>query len=448
MSFKRFSKNKYIFGLLIILILALTLRVGASLYLGNSLVGAQQDRIYDQNSYDFLAQSLLAGRGYSFEMDYWYPGFTRAGEQTAHWSFLYPVFLAGVYGVFGHYPLAARLVQVLISGILSTWLFYRLGQRLGGKTVGLVTAALGAVYIYFVYHDAALMTESFFTLGILAIFVLSLKLVEIGSDRKETDQSSHLWFWVLLGLVMGLTTLLRQTLLLWLPFWLVWVYWAGRKQVRWFGPLVSLGVLVTCILPFTIRNYLLYDEFLLLNSNAGYALYSANHPYHGTQFDQDYAADLPDDMVSLGLNEAQWSSELTKRGLEFILADPQRYLLLSLDRVPIFFNAWFSPESSLVSNLMRVLSFGLYLPFFIYGLVLSLRDARRFSLVYLFVLVFSAMHILIWASVRYRLPIDAVMMPFAAMALQNLVNRITRSGKFQKYVFVNKFFNVSSDKFT
>jgi hypothetical protein len=124
------------------------------------------------------------------------------------------------------------------------------------------------------------------------------------------------------------------------------------------------------------------------------------------------------------LNEAQWSSALTKRGLEFILADPQRYLLLSLDRVPIFFNAWFSPESSLVSNLMRVLSFGLYLPFFLYGLVLSLRQARRFSLVYLFVLVFSAMHILIWASVRYRLPIDAVMMPFAAMALVDIARRL------------------------
>jgi hypothetical protein len=162
--------------------MAIILRLLAAIYLGNSLVGVQQDRIQDQNSYDALAQSLLGGRGYSFEMDYWYPGFTRAGEQTAHWSFLYPAFLAGVYGVFGHYPLAARLVQVLISGILSTWLFYRLGQRLGGKTVGLVTAALGAVYIYFVYHDAALMTESFFTLGILAIFVLSLKLVEPGSD--------------------------------------------------------------------------------------------------------------------------------------------------------------------------------------------------------------------------------------------------------------------------
>jgi hypothetical protein len=424
MSFKRFSENKYILGLLVILILAVMLRLGASLYLGNSLVGVQQERIQDQNSYDALAQSLLAGRGYSFDLDYWYPGFTRAGEQTAHWSFLYPAFLAGVYAVFGHYPLAARLVQVLISALLSTWLFYRLGQRLGGKTVGMITAALGAVYIYFVYHDAALMTESFFTLGILAIFVLSLKLVGIGSAREETGQSSHLWIWLLLGLIMGFTALLRQTLLLWLPFWLVWVYWVGRRQVRWFGPLVSLGVLVACILPFTIRNYLLYDEFLLLNSNAGYALYSANHPYHGTQFDQDYGADLPEDLVDLGLNEAQWNSALTQRGLEFILADPQRYLLLSLDRVPIFFNAWFSPESSLVSNLMRVLSFGLYLPFFLYGLVLSLRQARRFSLLYLFVLVFSAMHILIWASVRYRLPIDAVMMPFAAMALVDITRRL------------------------
>jgi hypothetical protein len=164
----------------------------------------QQERIYDQNSYDALAQSLLAGRGYSFEQDYWYPGFTRAGEQTAHWSFLYPAFLAGVYAVFGHYPLAARLVQVLISGILSTWLFYRLGKRLAGNTVGLITAGLGAVYIYFVYHDAALMTESFFTLGVLAIFVLSFELVETGSDRKETDPSSHVWIWLLLGLVMGL----------------------------------------------------------------------------------------------------------------------------------------------------------------------------------------------------------------------------------------------------
>jgi 4-amino-4-deoxy-L-arabinose transferase-like glycosyltransferase len=414
------KSNSY---LLIILILALLLRVGAAFYLGEDLVGEQQERAQDQVTYDALAQSLLAGRGYSFEQD-WYPGFTPAGEQTAHWSFFYPLFLAGVYGVFGHHPLAARLLQALVSGGLSIWLIYHLGRRLAGERVGLLAAFLGAVYAYFIYYDAALMTESFFTLGTLAIFTLSFELVGIRKAKDAMVPIRWSGLWLLLGVALGLTTLLRQTLLLFLPFWLVWIYWAGWKKIRWYEPLISLGVLIICILPWTVRNYIVYKAFLPLNSNAGYALYSANHPDHGTQFDQDYAAHLPDDLIGKGLNEAQWNTALTQRGLQFILDDPRRYLLLSLDRIPIFFNAWFSPESSLVSNLMRVLSFGLYLPFFVYGLVLSLHDARDFTLIYLFILIFSAIHILTWASVRYRLPIDALMMPLAAMALLDLTRRL------------------------
>jgi len=99
-------------------------------------------------------------------------------------------------------------------------------------------------------------------------------------------------------------------------------------------------------------------------------------------------------------------------------------LMLSLSRVPIFFNFWFSAESNLSSNLMRVLSYGLYLPFFLYGLILSLRNWQRNSLIYLFGLVYSLMHILTWASVRYRLPIDAAMMPFAAFALIDVFQRL------------------------
>ncbi len=416
-------KIKNFSGLLIILVLALLLRLTATAYLGNDITGVQQAHAHDQVSYDALAQSLLAGRGYSFEQD-WYPGFTKAGVQTAHWSFLYPLYLAGVYTLTGYAPLAARLVQALVSGALCIVLIYRLGKRLVDKQVGLVAAGLGAVYAYFVFYDAALMTESFFTLGILAMFELSFELVGIGRTKDEVAPTRRLSLWLLLGVVLGLTTLLRQTLLLFLPIWLVWIYWAGRKKIAWYGPLISLGVLAACILPWTVRNYTLYNAFLPLNSNAGYAFYSANHPDHGIQFDQDYAAPLPDDLIGKGLNEAQWNTALTQRGLQFIFDDPWRYMLLSLDRVPIFFNAWFSSESGLSSNLVRVLSFGLYLPFFVYGLVLSLHDARRFMLIYLFILVFSAMHILIWASVRYRLPMDALMMPLAAMAVVDLMQRL------------------------
>ena len=401
--------------LLAILLLAIFLRLISALSLGDTLAGAQQQRAHDQISYDALAHSLLAGKGYSFEQD-WYPGFTRAGDQTAHWSFLYPIYLAGVYGVFGHHPLAARLLQSVITGVLCVFLIYRLGRQLAGERVGLVAAGLGAVYAYFVFYDATLMTEPFFVIGVLAMLNLSLEI--------STRDHPSIWQWLLLGLVLGLTVLIRQTLLLWIPFLFVWLVWAGWKRIQWWGPVIVLGVMGLLILPWTVRNYRIYGAFLPLNSNAGYALYSANHPDHGIQFDQDYVAPLPDDLIDTGLNEAQWNTALALRGFEFIFQDPRRYLLLSLDRIPIFFNFWFSPESTLASNVMRVLSFGVYLPFILYGLVLSLRDWRRYSLIYLFGIIYSMMHIFTWASVRYRLPVDAALMPLAALAIVDLASRL------------------------
>jgi 4-amino-4-deoxy-L-arabinose transferase-like glycosyltransferase len=407
------------FILWFIAILAIALRIGSAVYLGDELTGPQQTRVQDQVSYNALARSILAGQGYTFEQD-WYPGFTPARTPTAHWSFLYPLYLAGVYALTGYHPVAARLLQGMVAGGLMVWLLYRLGRHLAGEMVGLISAGLGAVYAYFIFHDASLMTEAFFIVGVLAMLNLALAIVD--------HDHPAVWQWLLFGLVLGVTTLLRQTILLWLPFLLAWLVWARRGRMHWWGLVGMLGVIVLVILPWTVRNYRVYGAFLPLNSNAGYALYSANHPNQGAQFDQDYTAPLPGDLVDEGMNEAQWNTALTLRGLEFIRQDPGRYLLLSLDRVGYFFNFWFSAESSLASNLMRVLSFGLYLPFFIYGLLLSFKDWRRYSLIYLFGVVYSVMHILTWAGVRYRLPVDAALMPLAALAVVDLAARLGVKG--------------------
>ena len=47
-----------------------------------------------------------------------------------------------------------------------------------------------------------------------------------------------------------------------------------------------------------------------------------------------------------------------------------------------------------------------------------------------FVLVYSGAHILTWTLIRYRLPVDAVLIPFAGLALLDIVERITK-GRFQ-----------------
>ncbi|MDX9956066.1 MAG: hypothetical protein RBT75_18350, partial [Anaerolineae bacterium] len=198
-------------------------------------------------------------------------------------------------------------------------------------------------------------------------------------------------------------------------------------------------ILHACIAPFTLRNAVVYGEFLLLNSNTGYAMYSAQHPFHGTRFQEFEAAPVPPDLQ--GLNEAQMDKVLLQRGFQFVLDDPGRYLLLSLSRIRAYFEFWPTPDSTLIHNLGRTGSFGLFLPFMLYGLYLHLKPhrpapyvptsprllhylLRPSSLLILFMLFYTLMHILTWAMVRYRLPVDAVLLPFAALALQDLGQRL------------------------
>jgi hypothetical protein len=58
-------------------------------------------------------------------------------------------------------------------------------------------------------------------------------------------------------------------------------------------------------------------------------------------------------------------------------------------------------------------------PFMVVGMALYLGSAKKhlFHLCFVFMFYYSFFHILTWAMVRYRLPVDAVAIPFAALAL-------------------------------
>jgi hypothetical protein len=75
----------------------------------------------------------------------------------------------------------------------------------------------------------------------------------------------------------------------------------------------------------------------------------------------------------------------------------------------------------------------------IYGLVLGVKKIlvekgnrlwnliiSPIGLLLLFTVVYSGVHILTWTLVRYRLPVDAVLIPFAGLALVDIAERITK----------------------
>jgi hypothetical protein len=113
------------------------------------------------------------------------------------------------------------------------------------------------------------------------------------TQNPSDTQSYRLKTWgllVLAGLAAGLAVLTRSLLLSFLPVVLVWLWWAlSRPAGRWAGHTwrtraraaifhSALFLSATCavILPWTIRNYLTYHRFLLVDTTGGYNLWLYN----------------------------------------------------------------------------------------------------------------------------------------------------------------------------
>ena len=238
--------------LLLILALAILFRVITAFLLGNTIQDLPS--IADQYSYHSLALRVLDGHGFSFDTNWW-PA-TRAGEPTAHWSYLYTLFLAAVYGMFGPNPLAARLIQAILGGLLMPFLTYRVAWRVfryadkpadefppigerparfprlgifnelwkdASQAIPLLAAAWCAFYGYFIYFAGALMTETFYMIGILWTLDCALRLA---ASRNPTEQGQADWLtWLELGLAIGLTAIFRQVFLPFVPFLFLWLWW-------------------------------------------------------------------------------------------------------------------------------------------------------------------------------------------------------------------------------
>ncbi len=444
----RFFNKSYLLSvrkaLLLLMFAAVLLRSLSAFYQGN--IVADLPGINDQISYDGLARRVVDGYGFSYAEGHW-PA-TRAGEPTAHWSFLYTLYLAAIYKLFGEYPLIARLIQAFITGILQTFFIWRISTRLFSRTVGLIAATLSTFYIYFFYYAGALMTETFYIVGILWTFDVTLRIVA-PYQKGSTDQRNTDWRqWLELGLAIGITILFRQVFLLFLPFLFLWLWWNVRdtgketweQRVHWSALKGLLGVvlvLTLMIVPWTIRNYHVFGTFVLLNTNAGFAFYWGNHPIHGTKFipllDQSYQDLIPPNL--LALNEGRLDQTLLREGIKIVLNDPVRYFLLSVSRIEEYIKFWPSRDSGLVSNISRVGSFGILLPFMIYGLWASLSQFRKpiypgqranLLLFFLFIVIYTAIHLLTWTLIRYRLPVDAILIIFSSLSFEILVRKPNR----------------------
>jgi hypothetical protein len=301
----------------------------------------------DMFQYDMLARSLAGGDGFRWyaqeDLDRFASFLTfdlsslkdydpLLGIPTSFRAPLYPAFLALVYFVNGmdfSRFFAARLAQAVFLGAplapltyFAAKRFFRCQQPAPEKSVASrltpkIAAWIVAAYPLLLVYPLGLGTENPFFVLLLASFYCLLVSIE-----KPTTFN-----FLLSGLFLALTALTRSVILPFAVAAFCLLYFLHGKRT-----LLAIFSFTLVVTPWIIRNSLLHHKLTGIETSMGYNLYLGYHPQGNGSFVFGPSLDL----LTI-LDDAERDKVGTEKALEFIQAEPGRFIPLAANRLGYFF---------------------------------------------------------------------------------------------------------------
>jgi 4-amino-4-deoxy-L-arabinose transferase-like glycosyltransferase len=371
-----------------------------------------------------IAYSIAIGHGFGSPF--------RADTGPTAWSApIYPYIVAGFFEIFGTYDYRAFLAAVALNILCSTLAcvpLYYAGIRIRGPGVGAVAAWLWAIFPNAIIIPFQWIWDtSISTLLAAAILWATLAVAE---SRRARD-------WCAYGLLWGVTLMTNPTLSSLLPFLLGWMaYRAWKERRAWIGNLTfSAAVIALCCVPWTIRNYIVFHAFVPTRSAFGMQFWIGNNEHYSDRWavwrDPLDNQDERDKYVQMG--EIAYMAEKRHEAIDFMLSHPRREAHMIFRR---FVSTWTGsayPLSDFIATTYWAIRAILLVNFLaaigaLAGIiVLWRRRSEYFFPVSVFVIVFPFAEYLAQALLRYRNPIDPIVMLLTAIAVAEVFARQTQT---------------------
>ncbi|MGH9741694.1 MAG: ArnT family glycosyltransferase [Candidatus Acidiferrum sp.] len=403
-------------SLLLIVIVAAGMRVGLALYEARQFSPRVLTVVPFQTETGHIAYSIATGKGFSSP-------FQRDTGPTAWLAPAYPYLLAGIVKIFGIYTLASFFAAVSLNILFSVGtcvpIFYA-GKRIAGLGV-----ASGAAWLWAFFPNAILIPfewiwdTSLSALLVAALLWATLKLAETGPRRD----------WCLYGLLWGFSLLANPAIGLLFPVFLLWAGYRHRASARaqlWLvRPAVAAAIALLCCVPWTVRNYILFHKLVPLRSNFAFELYVGNNE----NYDEENRLRPPvvtqnrEIVRYIRMGETAFMEEEKKKAIKFIESHPRVELWLISQRFVAFWTGTASPLDTFRqadSLLLRlVLLCNDVAPLFaLLGAIVLLAKRSEYALPMVSVpLIFPLLYYATHTSLRYRHPIDPVVLLLAAIGV-------------------------------
>jgi 4-amino-4-deoxy-L-arabinose transferase-like glycosyltransferase len=386
-----------------------------------------EDRLYwpDEIDFDNVAVSLINGQGYLSDAFRGNP--------------ILPFFLAGSYKLFGHSYIVPRILQSFV-GSLTVMVMFTLARRLHGRRVALLAGLGLALFPSLVYTSGVFYVDCLFTFLIaLTVYLLSI--------TPPSGEFRRLGLIGLCGIAFGITVLCRPIFLAYLPFAVLFIIFRYgenlRRRIAYALILAAMAILT--IMPWTLRNYAMYDRLLLVSTGTGLFLWRGNNELTRGDTDDRYLdpgagevwlsrlQSLPlsereklsrkYEMVSRdlqGLDNIDKDRYLQKLAISFIVDNSARSMALFLHKIQTLYTPFTEvrPEHTNIFNDMQRFTFLLIfypsLVLGVIGVIHGLSRWREHLPLYLAVLSMSVAYGVTTAAARFRIPIEPFLILYAA----------------------------------
>jgi hypothetical protein len=401
-------------SLLLIVLVALTARLGFAANQVHKMPPEVVGTVSFENETGNIAYALATGKGFSSP-------FRRETGPTAWLTPVYPLLVAGVFRIFGIFSAGSFFAVVFLNALFSSAacipIFFA-GRKIAG-----LAAASGAAWLWALFPNAVMMPFEWVWDTCLAAFLGALLLWATVELAEFENRTKH---WCGYGLLWGFTLMTNPALGSLLPFLLGWATYRGMRAARISlrKPALAVGITILCCLPWTLRNYLVFHKLVPLRSNFPLELYIGNNNNYATrQFVWPPKITKEREILRyFRIGEAGFMEEEEQKALEFIRSHPGIALELTGERFIAFWTGiaqpwevWKATDSLLIRSLIVCNSLAAVGGLLGVAVLLWKRSSCALPAA-AYPLVFPWLYYVTHPNLRYRHPIDPVVLLLLAIA--------------------------------
>jgi len=320
------------------------------------------------------------------------------------WMFLFNFITQNNYGV---------IIGDIVVSCLTVYVIYLLSYEIfKKKEISIISALIFALYPFSIFYSISALSETLF------VFLLLLSILMF--YRNDFFYGSLL---IILSIYIKPTPDIFAPFLI-LIFSLVIKKYSFKKSI--FHLCIYYTLYILLLSPWWFHNWKKYDGFVRINLSGGYHLYSGNNIKNktgggigGIDVDHNWS---DEDIKYRGI---EFHNKFKKEAYNFIKENPKEFVNLTMIKFLRFWRIYpYTNEyKGTIYKLISTLSYGIILILSILFIFNSKKFLRIISPLLTIIFFTTAIHCITIASIRYRYPIEPILIIFASYTIYKYLKK-------------------------